>query len=265
VCLNPRWSQYALPMKELSPEADPRTVAIDAIKEDCPDLANGATASALEYLGGYGPSWGTGQDTYYNFHVFEVTIQGMTAVPAGDLGDRRGFLPYPVLMKKPLVSWGTKAIIRALMETQRVAVAIIRRGSLATAEFLMVEKGNPREFCFPLTRIKEDFRPETAVVDAVRADTGYQGKIEAEFATTIERQRPSRRWNRQRTYEYCLCKTVLPDIDLFDPSNAMEQALRASGTAYRWVTQDQMAQFATYNLSSTVEMLRLEIARICNL
>lgn len=58
LCFNERWKQYALPMKELEPGVDTRAVAIDAFTEDCPDLAIGATASPLEYLGGYGTSWG---------------------------------------------------------------------------------------------------------------------------------------------------------------------------------------------------------------
>src|SRR5205823_5344840 len=114
------------------------SAAVRALAESVGQPLPQATAKPLEHVGVFGYSGRTGEETLYNYQVFEVD-PGLS-LPAGAHGSRRGFLSYLDLLAADLVTWSTKEIARALIEHQQVALAVIARRGSAGNEFLMVWK-----------------------------------------------------------------------------------------------------------------------------
>lgn len=266
LCYNQRWRQYAFPMKSSPDFGDDRTqIAVQALKDHCRSPVTSATATPLEYVGGFGTSWSTGEDTYYNYHVYEVKVDDVASWPVGHVGQWSGFLDYDQLQAAPdeLVSWSTKEIARALMEGQKVTLGVICRQGMDGKEFLLFEKASYHGFFFCVARIKTETDPVEAALEAVQSDTGYLGRIEATFVKDVDAVHRSPRYNRHRRYRFFIHSISFPDANLSEPGNPVERALRANGVKYGWFTEDQLANPAAHGLSPTIADVRDDARRAC--
>jgi hypothetical protein len=243
VCFNARWQQYAFPMTKRKPNQALDQTAVQAFRDHVPPrlLAANAqpTATPLEYIGAFGPSWGVDQDTYYTYDVFEVDPGQQ--LPAGEFADWCGFLTYDRLVQSPVVTWSTKAIAAGLMDNQEVTLGIISRGPTSLRQFLLVQKAPYNGYFFPVARVKTDAKPDQVAVEAVLSDTGYFGPVLASGDTETQVSQYSPRYNRPRTFRFHFRKIELPGVELNRANNPLEQALNASGVAWTWLTESQLA------------------------
>jgi hypothetical protein len=258
VCFNRRWNQYAFPMTGTDLSDDRAARALKALQDHCPHPIQNASAKPLEYVGGFGPSWALGEDTYYNYYVYEVSAD-IRGWPPCYLGSWCGFLDYDQLMSAPLVSWSTKEIARGLMDNQEAAVALISPNASASKEYLLVEKASYAGYFFPSARVKTEIDPLECAIQAVQADTGYLGRIEAAFLAEMETQHFSPRYNRQRRYRFFLCEVNFPGVDLNAPNNAFEGCLRSNHVNYQWFDKMQLAAPAANGLSPTASEVQIYI------
>lgn len=266
VCFNERWHGYVFPMKKARPGMDLALLAVEALQSGLGWTLRDASATPLEYVGLYGYSHGVDEDTYYDYHVFEVD-------PGLDLsrvnfGDMAVFLAYDELVQLPGVTWPAKDIARSLVEDQDVILAVISRevkskGGGSENEFLMIRKTRYHGFFFPVIRWKTEADWEQMAVAAVQSDTGYTGQIEATWRRDVEHQQYSPRYERNRRFAFHVCKIELPDVDLQVPGNPLEAALEAvvpdngDPEYWGWFTEEQLRN--PKNMSPTVEAVRLTV------
>lgn len=280
VSFNRRWSQYTFPMTGADEiGADLAQLALKALRDHCPYPVKNAVATELEYAGGFGPSWGTEQDTFYNYHVYEIYIDARMW-PAGRLGSWCGFLDYGQLLEplpvspaglviRPdpeqagLISWSTRFIAKSLMDGQEVALAVICRSTPAGKEFLLVQNAGYGGYFFPVARKKTEASITEVVIEAVQSDTRYLGKLLPEFVTEVETEHESRRYTRKRKYQFFICSMELPDCDLNAPDNEFEKTLVKNKIEYRWINEEQLRDEVANGLSPTVKEVRAAAVKAC--
>jgi hypothetical protein len=223
---NKRWGGYAFPMRHLEHGADPAEAVLTALSDpDFPVSLPKAAASPIECTGAFGPSLGTGQDTYYDYHVMEID-PGQSLDPAQLDPDLR-FFSYEQLQAAHNVTWSTQAITKSLVESQEVVIAVIWRRTAAGLEFLLVHKPSHGYF-FSAIRRKTHGSLEDMAVQAVRFDTAYPGQVVAEYGgETLDVHESARFGAGRRSYRMHLCLLEFPGVDLTAPGNALEQALSA--------------------------------------
>jgi hypothetical protein len=251
---NKRWGGYAFPMRHLEDGADPAQAVLTALSDpDFPLSLPNATASPLECTGAFGPSLGTGQDTYYDYHVMEVD-PGQPLEPARLDPDLR-FFRYEQLQAATNVTWPTQAIAKSLVESQEVVIAVIWRRMAAGLEFLLVYKSGHGYF-LPSIRRKTHGALEEMAVLAVRMDTAYLGPVIAEYGgETLDAHDSTRFGAGRRSYRMFVCLTEFSGVDLTAPEHALAQSLselqsaRAAGGRVfgprghgAWFTVDEMRQ-----------------------
>ncbi len=265
VCFNERWRGYAFPMRK------PRRgeMLADVARQAFADhfrrpLPGDAEVKPLEFVGAYGRSLGVEQETYFDYHVFEVKPH--LDLPEGSLASWSGFLAYDDLMQAEKVTWSTQQIARALVEFQEVVLAVISRqveskdGGLET-EFLMTRKASYQGYFFPVVRLKSNAKPEQVAMDAVEADTGYSGRIETTQHQEVEHEQHSPRYDRRRRFRFHVCKVELPGVDLPVSRNPLEDALLAVAAEvgdaeyWGWFNEEQLKDPKI--MSPTVETVRL--------
>jgi hypothetical protein len=258
VGFNEKWRAYAFPMQKPRPtDVKPESAAVRALAEMVGQPLASARAKSLEHVGVFGYSERTGEETLYRYSVFEVDPG--QSLPAGGLGSRLGFLSYPDLLTADLVTWSTKEVARALMEHQQVALAAIARRGTAGKEFLMVWNSGYGGYFFPVARVKSEAKPPVVAVEAVRADTGFFGPIEATLVQEVGDVHFSSRFNQKRCYVFHVCNAVLPRVDLSKPNNRLERALARRDQKWSWFGEDQLANPGPSQLSPTVDAVRLSV------
>jgi hypothetical protein len=269
VCFNERWARYTFPMTKVVKDVSLDQLALDALFEHTHGELRGVSAKPLEYVGGFGTSYGTLQDTYYNYHVYEVKLAGTPNLAPGQFGDWMGFVDYDRLQQARLVSWSAKEVSRALMERQQVALAIIcrdkavPRGRAAEKEVLLVQKASYSGYFFPVARVKEDIDPLECAQQAIRSDTGYTGDVTGDFKGVAETEHPSPRYGRNRKYQFYLYQMDFAPVQLSAANNALELSLQANKVPYGWFDAGQLADPKKYGLSPTVAELRLAALAAC--
>ena len=136
---NPRWGGYSFPMKHVDPGDAPARAVLRAL-DDVPLTIPNPSAVPLEYIGWAGWSPTAREQTYYDYHVFEVD----PGVPASSIvlhPDTR-FLAYDSLKAAINVTDSTKFIAESLVERQDVAIAVVSRSDASAKEYLLVYKSN---------------------------------------------------------------------------------------------------------------------------
>jgi hypothetical protein len=251
---NKRWGGYAFPMKHLEPADDLAQAALSAIDDrDFPLSLPKAAASPLECTGAFGRSDAVKEDTYYDYHVFEID-PGRRLEPA-ELDPDLRFFTYEQLQAAVNVTWSTRVIATSLVEFQEVVVAVICRNCGSGAEFLLVHNRNYGYF-FPAVRRKTHSALEEMAVLAVRFDTSYEREITAKYCREVTNIHASTRFGpRQRQYRFYLCKVTCAGVDLCQPGNALQQSLLALQAAkvaagqtlgergyWSWFTVEEMKQ-----------------------
>jgi hypothetical protein len=262
VAYSPRWSQYAVPMRKPKPGESLSEVARRAVEDHCPHPLGEVTAAPLECVSRFGWSRGAGENTFYNYHVFEVVPQHH--LPAGQLASWCGFLAYDALLDSSLVTASTKDIARALMENQQVSVAVVCRPGASGTEFLLVQKVRYQGFFFPATRRKTDDDPGELALAAVQADTGYLGRVRLLDTLTpdVDVEQYSPRYQRQRHFRFHLRRIEFPELDLQQPGNPLEAGMASEGVTWRWLTAEQLADTTGFQLSPTVDLLRQHVGNL---
>jgi hypothetical protein len=251
---NKRWGGYAFPMKHMEDGDDPVQTALQAVCDrDFPLDLSDASAGALEEAGWFGFSEGVKEDTYYDYHVAEVS-PGQTLAPA-DLDPDLRFFTYDQLQAAANVTESTRAIATSLVDNQEVVVAVISRERDGQLEFLLVHKSD-RGYFFPTIRRKTHGPLEDLAIQAVRFDTSYEGRVQASYCSEGPHQRPGTRYGASnRRYRFYLCQVTFPDVDLCQTGNALEQSLDALEAVkvtanqpfgerdyWSWFTTDEMKQ-----------------------
>ena len=220
---NQRWGQYAFAMKKPLADQDLADVALAAFDEDSPLKFPDASASPAATVGAFGPSGGVGEDTYYDYHVFELDPGQRRGGPATDPNAR--FFRYPDLIESAEVTWATKEIARALVEGQEACLAVITRISSKGRQFLLVHNPGYGWF-FPAARRKTNDPPEVMAAKAVEWDAGYHGELDAQWCGEVPDVHMSHRYGpRRRKYLFHVCRVRVPRVDLTPgQSNGKRQA-----------------------------------------
>jgi hypothetical protein len=258
VGFNEKWRGYAFPMQKSHPtDVKPESAAVRALAEMIGQTLPSARAKPLEFVGLFGYSERTGEETLYRYNVFEVDPG--QSLPAGALGSRLGFLSYPDLIAADLVTWSTKEVARALMEHQQVALAVIARRGAAGKEFLMVWNSSYGGYFFPVARVKSEAKPAIVAMEAVRADTGFFGPIEAARVQEVGDVHFSSRFNQKRCYLFHVCNAALPGVDLSKLNNRLERALAKRDQKWSWFGESQLGNPGPNQLSPTVDAVRLSV------
>jgi hypothetical protein len=165
VAYNPRWGGYSFPMRKIrvgltnDPQRD-RRIAADTARDALVDalgaeLGQSEPGRWLDRIRVEGVSGRDGRRRVYDYDIVEVRPRG--DIPEGAFGTQVGFLtPEEIRESDPaepgprarLVTWTTWQVLTRLLDNQRVAAAVIRRGD----ECLM-ERNRYGEWFFPARRI----------------------------------------------------------------------------------------------------------------
>lgn len=130
-----------------------------------------------------------------------------------------------------------------------MALAVIARLGGAGHEFLMIRNANYRGYFFPAARLRTDTTPVKAAVDAVREDTGLFGPIDITSDELVADRHFSWRFNQERQYLFHVCRALLPGLELTQPGNKLETALKRTGNLWRWVPRGKLADPEAHGLS----------------
>lgn len=227
---NPKWDKFAFCMKKPTSGLDPAEVALVALDEDSHVGFPDASARPLATVGAVGVSGSVGEETYYDYHVFEVRPGAADGAP--DPGQAR-YYTYNQLQAAEEVSWSTKEIARSLVEFQEASVAVITRRIDGERHFLLVD--NPSYGYFlPSARRKTQSPPEMMAENAARWDLAYEGEIRARWCKEVSDIHVSTRFgNNQREFRFHLCPTHFPGVDLAADGNPVQTAVDAFGDARR--------------------------------
>ncbi len=264
---NSKWLGYAFPMKHLEPDSDPVTTAEQAVLELPGDLVV-TDVKLLEHVGWCGWSPNSREHTYYDYHVHEVRVQnGPGAIPMHP--DLR-FHSDSAIRDGENVTESTKFVAQCVVESQDVAMAVIKRDGAHGPEFL-VTYSSAHKYSLPCARLDTRQGCETVACDAVRLDSGYEGPLEAVSFAEVPRTQPSQRFGTQRrNYRLHLCWVTLPNVNLAQPANALQASLEdmanqkaqagfVPGDAgyWAWFTEDDFRSRG--DISATMEAVLLTI------
>ena len=252
VSYNDRWRAYTFPMHEPRPGEKLEDVAVQAFVDHVP-ATSPHVVQPLAIVAAYGPSLGTGEPTYYRYHVYEVGLG--QPLPLVDPAGAYHFLSLEDLLASPDVSWSAKEIAGALADPsfeQESAVAIVCRRVPGARQFLLVQNAGYGAFFFPAGRPRFEEPPEKAAQRAFRDDTDYVGPVEVARKAEAELRQFSQRYQVHQNYRFQLCKVDVPGVDLRKSGNALEAALSRYGIGWYWFSEEQLANPAGNGLTATV-------------
>ena len=109
---NQRWNGYAFPMRDFDPDAEPpQRAAITALEDDLGVKLPSAVADETDYLGCFGVSGRSGEDTLYEYWAVAVDPGQPLTLAAKTPGRAPPvFEDYATLRTRPDVTWSTKEI-----------------------------------------------------------------------------------------------------------------------------------------------------------
>jgi 8-oxo-dGTP pyrophosphatase MutT (NUDIX family) len=252
---------YAFPMIAI-PENGPilGSLAINAVESDLACPLPRAAASELDYLGRFGVSQSTGEQTLYEYWLFSVEPNqtlDLLATPTWN-NNPPMFLTYDELTNRTDLTWSTVAIAREFVETQDAVLAVVTRAGENETEFLVVENKIYDGYFFPTQRVKSEVKPDRIALTTVRSDLGYRGPALVTWRGEVQDCHFSTRFHHDRLYRFHICDIQLPDVDLHQPGNVLEQALEQRGKRFRWLTGSQLADPAI-QFSPTMAALRTTV------
>jgi ADP-ribose pyrophosphatase YjhB (NUDIX family) len=235
------------------------STAIRALEDDLDQSFPGATAQELGYVGKFGPSGSTGEDTLYEYWAYEVSPGPLPAASAGGRSAR--WVSYDTLAADPDVGWSTKEIARAFVENQEVALAVITRLAATTTEYLLIRNANYAGYFFPAMRIKQELKPDATARAEVRSHLGYHGELITDYRGEVPDAHYSMRFGRKRAYRFHVYKVSLVNLDLNQPMNFLERRLQARHLEWCWVNADQLANLPV-PASETLAVVRASVLQM---
>lgn len=248
VAYNEKWFGYAFPMRDFDPtEAIPTgSLAIAAVEKDLGCSLPHATAEELEFLGTFGHSSTTDEETWYDYWVFSVDpgpTLDLSHSPTASNNPPQ-FLAAHDLIHGPGLTWSTPRIAEALLDRQDAVLSIVTRPGKTETEYLLVKNTNYGGYFFPVTRLKNELAPNQIASKLVRSDLGYRGAVSAEWCAEIEDIHFSNRYQQDRLYKFQVCRVDLPQVDLMQPYSPLELALCQRGKKWVWLTADELTSSA---------------------
>jgi 8-oxo-dGTP pyrophosphatase MutT (NUDIX family) len=258
VHFNPKWSGYAFPMKDLD-EGDVvlGSAAIQALADDLGCALPKARAEELEYLGRFGTSGRTGEDTEYEYWLYAVDLGQPLDHQAAAAGKPRAplFLDFAALTSRTDLTWPTRDIVGEFVENQEAVLAVISRPGEQETEFLLLWNSNYGGWFFPTQRVKTEVKPEQVAVATVRADLDYRGPATAVWRGEVLDVHYSNRFQRDRRFRFHVCEVQLPEVDLHQPRGLLEQALARRGKQFCWLPGSRLSD-GTTPVSPTMPAVR---------
>lgn len=269
---NARWKGYSFPMRQRrATDADLASGALLALREAVSHPLPRAQATPLVFVETEGTSQGTGEETIYRYHAFDIDPVAdlyREAAPHG-FGCRNGFLPLkaitpvipgtsPELATLPadLVTWSTRRIVEELLGNQEVGVAVIRRQTPGGMEYLMRRYPGYGGYFFIAARRRQEANVKFEVRQAIQTDLGYLSRVTLGDPVLVTEIQPSPRFESERRFVFHLFDVSLPGVDLLADDSALTQAIEKSGRMWRWVHESEMDSPLDHGLSPTVEALR---------
>lgn len=213
---NPRWHGYAFPMKKFDPAAgdDPAQAAVQALAEcGLPGNITPRVVEQADRLVETHFSEGTHQYTVYEYHVFTIALDPSINLETVDPDFR--YFTFEELVAAVNVTAPTQSIVRDLIETRRVAVAVISRITAAgVKEYLLVANGAGKYF-FPAARMKTDGLLVSALRHAISEDLGYDGEFTlGQLAEVPVLQASDRFGQREVKFYFYVCPVQFPGVEL---------------------------------------------------
>jgi hypothetical protein len=222
---NNRWKQYAFIMKKTTPDDDPEALALIALDDDLSLKFPAASARPLDRVGAIGPSGWTAENTYYDYCVYRLDMGEQRSGSAK--GSEAKFFTYGQLQASPEVSWSTKEIAKALVESREIVAAVVLRPSNRGHECLLVDDSPGYGYFFPSAGRRTQDPPDKIAALAVELDTGYTGIVEANWVNEVEFLQTSQRFGQRSVRFRChVCRADLPGCDLNADSSPLSDALR---------------------------------------
>ena len=245
VTWNDRWNGYAFPMKRIPEDGGPTPeLAIQAVAEDLGyDLPN-AKATEIEYLGRYGVSDGTDQDTLYSYWVYTVEPNRVLDHPEGQANPPK-YLTQEEITTDGGTTWSTSTIAKEFIESQEAVLAVVHRKGESEPEYLLLKNNNYGGFFFPSQRVTSALKPEDVASCTVRAELDFDGEVTSARKGEVPDVHTSSRFQGDRNYLFHVCQVDLTGIDLNQEGNAIEQALSRRGVEFKWVPASQLTARAT--------------------
>ncbi len=166
VTFNPKWGGYAFPMRAVSENTDmPGSSAIQAAEHDLGCRLPSAAATELDYLGRFGVSQRTGEETLYEYWLFAVEpgqALDLLAAPTWN-NNPPMFLTHAELTTRTDLTWSTPPIAQEFVENQEVVLSVVTRGRTRKGVLGCLEQ-----------RLRRVFLPRTAGED--RSEAGPRGR-----------------------------------------------------------------------------------------
>ena len=221
---NKRWKQYAFIMKKTTPEDDPEELALVALDDDLQLKFPAASARPLDRVGAIGPSGRTGENTYYDYYVYQLDKGDQRRGSAK--GSEAAFLTYEELQASAEVTWTTKEIAQALVESREIVTAVLVCAGERGPECLLVHDHPTYGYFLPSAGRRTQDPPDKIAALAVELDTGYAGTIQANWVNEVEFLQTSQRFGPRSVRFRChVCRVDLPDCDLHLDNSPLTDAL----------------------------------------
>lgn len=243
VAYNENWNGYAFPMRDFASDGMPTgRLAIEAVEKDLGCRLPDARADELEFLGTFGHSGASGEETWYDYWVFSVDPGQEIDLTQARLVQNHApkYLSAGDLLIDTDLTWSTPRIAQELLDKQDAVLSVITRPGASETEYLVIENANYGGYFFPVTRLKNELKPHQIAEKLLRTDLGYRAEVQAEWRGEAVDVHFSSRYQRNRTYRFQVCSVELPQIDLMQPFSPLELALAQRGKRAAWLTAGQL-------------------------
>ncbi len=261
VSFNAKWGGCAFPMIAVPEGGDILgSLAIQATEHDLGCQLPKATATELDYMGHFGVSQRTGEETLYEYWLFAVEPNQALDLLAAPTWNNNPpmFLTYAELTSRTDLTWSTPAIAQEFVESQEAVLAVVSRAGEHETEFLLVENNNYGGYFFPTQRVKTEVKPDRVAVGTVRSDLGYHGPATANLLGEVPDVHFSNRFHRDRRYRFHVCEVQLTDVDLHQPDSVLEQSLLRRGRSFIWLPGSRLSD-PKVSFSPTIAALRTTV------
>jgi 8-oxo-dGTP pyrophosphatase MutT (NUDIX family) len=259
IVFNHNWGGFSFPMTVLPDGENPiRDHAVQALVHDLGFPLPHATAELFARVRLVGPSQSTGEDTLYQFFLFEVNPGQPLDLAAAPAHRRAQFFDQADRHTRRDLTWTFPDLLREFVDAQEVALAVVTRPGADGPEFLLVHNERFGGYFFPVRRIRSDAGAEPTAVGAVRTDTGYTGPAVPTYLGEALAVQHSPRFDLERQYRFHVCAVALPHVDLSRHQNGLERAL--SGRQSVWLSADGLRNPpAGVTLSPTMPLVRVAV------
>jgi len=261
VTFNPKWGGYAFPMQAVPEGGDILgSLAIQAAEHDLGCRLPSASATELDYMGRFGVSQRTADETLYEYWLYAVEPgQALDLLAAPNWNnDPPLFLTYDELTTRTDLTWSTPAIAQEFVESQEAVLAVVTRAGEHETEFLLVENNNYGGYFFPTQRVKTEVKSDRVAVGTVRSDLGYRGPAKPTHRGEVPDVHFSNRFHRDRRFRFHVYEVHLSDVDLHQPGNLLEKALQHRGKQFLWLPGSKLNDTAI-QFSPTMPAVRTAV------